>query len=167
MPLANDLLEQAQFLVIREKTRPRQTSLRRAVSAAYYSAFHLLGTVAAAQATAATPARLCDRVQRALVHGTMKAAARSFETGNLPDYIRSLVSDPLPPRITAIAHAFVQLQEERHKADYDVADRFDRARAQNAVALAAQLFSDWNAIRTSDDARVFLSSLLFWNIWNK
>lgn len=167
MSLADDLLEQARFLVTRERTRPRQSSLRRAVSAAYYATFHLLGTSAAAQATPANPAGLCDRVQRAMVHGTMKAAARAFESGNLPDYLRTLATDPLPARISTVARAFVQLQEERHKADYDVADRFDRARAQSAVALAAQLFTDWNTVRNTEDAHVFLAALLFWNTWNK
>lgn len=167
MSLAQDLLEQAQFLVKREKTRPRQASLRRAVSTAYYACFHLLSSQAATQLTPGSPAGLCDRVQRSLVHGTMKAAAKSFESGSLPDYIRNLTSRPIPARIPAIAHAFVQLQEERHKADYDVSDRFDRARAQNALALAFQLFVDWEQVRNTDDARVFLTSLVFWNMWNK
>lgn len=167
MPLAQDLLEQAQFLVKRERTRPRQASLRRAVSTAYYACFHLLSGQAAAQLAPGSPAGLCDRVQRSLVHGTMKAAAKSFESGSLPDYIRNLASRPIPRQIPSIAHAFVQLQEERHKADYDVSDRFDRARAQSATAIAVQLFADWEQVRNSDDARVFLASLVFWNMWSK
>lgn len=42
MPLANDLLEQAYHLAKREPKRPRQASLRRAVSSGYYALFHLL-----------------------------------------------------------------------------------------------------------------------------
>src|ERR1035438_6153633 len=42
MALADDLLEQAHHLAKREPKRPRQASLRRAVSTAYYSLFHLL-----------------------------------------------------------------------------------------------------------------------------
>src|SRR5215475_8615401 len=42
MGLPEDLLEQAQHLVSRERTRPRQASLRRALSTAYYALFHLL-----------------------------------------------------------------------------------------------------------------------------
>src|SRR5712692_5365690 len=42
MPYADDLLEQARHLANREKKRPRQASLRRAVSTAYYALFHLL-----------------------------------------------------------------------------------------------------------------------------
>jgi len=42
MALADDLLEQAHHLAKREPKRPRQASLRRAVSTAYYSLVHLL-----------------------------------------------------------------------------------------------------------------------------
>jgi hypothetical protein len=42
MPFAEHLLEQAEHLAKRERNRPRQASLRRAVSTAYYALFHLL-----------------------------------------------------------------------------------------------------------------------------
>ena len=42
MALASDLLEQAYHLARREPKRPRQASLRRAVSTSYYALFHLL-----------------------------------------------------------------------------------------------------------------------------
>lgn len=42
MSLAKDLLEQAKHLASRERKRPKQASLRRAVSTAYYAVFYLL-----------------------------------------------------------------------------------------------------------------------------
>jgi hypothetical protein len=42
MRLPEGLLEQAQHLVKREPKRPKQASLRRAISTAYYALFHLL-----------------------------------------------------------------------------------------------------------------------------
>src|ERR1035438_5650076 len=42
MAFAEDLLEQAYHLARRERTKPRQASLRRAISTAYYALFHLL-----------------------------------------------------------------------------------------------------------------------------
>ena len=42
MPFAEDLVEQAYHLANREPTNPKQASLRRAVSTAYYAPFHLL-----------------------------------------------------------------------------------------------------------------------------
>jgi len=97
----------------------------------------------------------------------MKEAAKRFEAGTLPDHVRSLLTNPLPAPLVSVARSFVRLQEMRHMADYDVASRFERARAKNAVALATQLFVDWEAIRNTDDARVFLASLMFWKLWSK
>lgn len=42
MSFADDLLEQAHHLAYREADDPRQASLRRAVSTAYYALFHSL-----------------------------------------------------------------------------------------------------------------------------
>ena len=161
MLLPDDLLEQAQFLVRREPRKPRQASLRRAVSAAYYAAFHLLGSEAAHQASPAKPEGLRLRVQRSLEHGAMKEAAKRFKSRKLPDPIEPLVSNPLPAGLVAVAYNFIRLQEERHAADYDFTVAFDRARAQNAITLAARVFTSWKNVRETDDATVFLASLLF------
>jgi uncharacterized protein (UPF0332 family) len=40
--LAADLVDQAAHLTALERGRPKQASLRRAVSSAYYSLFHLI-----------------------------------------------------------------------------------------------------------------------------
>jgi len=48
LALHDDLLQQARFLANREPVHPRQASLRRAVSAAYYALFHALIAEAAA-----------------------------------------------------------------------------------------------------------------------
>jgi uncharacterized protein (UPF0332 family) len=43
MAYHDDLLDQALKLVHEEPSNPKQAGLRRAVSAAYYAVFHLLG----------------------------------------------------------------------------------------------------------------------------
>ncbi len=98
----------------------------------------------------------------------MSEAAKQFagNPASNPAY-GYLITVPIDPRLTSVADSFVELQEQRHKADYDVTDRFDRARAQNAVARARSLIADWNAVRNSDNARVFLSALLFGNTWKR
>ena len=42
MSLASDLLDQASVLAALDSMKPKQASLRRAISAAYYSVLHLL-----------------------------------------------------------------------------------------------------------------------------
>lgn len=169
MALEDDLLEQAKFLSRREagRGRPRQASLRRAVSTAYYSVFHLLAAEAAAQASPTNPRGLRDRVQRALAHGAMKQASSAFRATNLPQHIASLIPGPTPQELITIADRFVLLQEARHKADYDVTEQFDRTRVQALVNDAEHVFRLWRQVRESDEAHVFLSSLMFWNLWSR
>ena len=62
MTLHHDLLDQASHLATRETKKPKQASLRRAVSAAYYALFHLLVADGAKRA-AAVGDRL-DRLER-------------------------------------------------------------------------------------------------------
>lgn len=169
MILATDLLEQARFLSRREPGpgRPRQASLRRAVSAAYYAVFHLLAAEAATQASAASPRKLRERVQRALTHEKMKEAAAAFRANNPPPYVSSLLGASVPKELSEIADRFILLQEARHKADYDLSEQFDRTRVQTLVNDAEHLFKLWSQIRDTDSAHVFLASLLFWKLWSK
>ncbi len=63
MSLHDDLLIQATHLATLETTRPKQASLRRAVSTAYYALFHFLIDAMAAQ-TAGANKRLRLRIAR-------------------------------------------------------------------------------------------------------
>ena len=74
MAYADDLLEQAQHLAKREKNKPRQASLRRAVSTAYYALFHLLIAEAALNWKRAHQRHL---FARSFEHARMKQASES------------------------------------------------------------------------------------------
>jgi len=167
--LAADLLGQAKFLSRREsgRGRPRHASLRRSASTAYYAVFHLLAADVASQASPASPRELRDHIQRALAHDSMRQAANAFRSNNLPDRVDSLIGHPICPEIVSVAKTFVRLQEERHKADYDLTEKFDRTRVQFLVNDAEQAFRLWNQIRDTDDARVFIASLMFWKFWSR
>jgi hypothetical protein len=169
MPLPQDLLEQARFLAQREagRGRPRQVSLRRAVSTAYYAVFHLLSAEAAAQASPSSPVGLRVRVQRSLQHAAMRQAASAFQSNNLPARIDPLINHPIPAALTSVARGFVRLQDERHKADYDLTDQFDRTTVQGLVDDAEQVFRDWSSVKNTDEARVFLAALMFPNLGSK
>jgi len=169
MPLPQDLLEQSRFLAQREagRGRPRQASLRRAVSTAYYAVFHLLSADATAQAAPAGPAGLRERVQRSLQHATMKAAANALQSNPPHPRFRDLIQGSLPTPLISVARGFARLQDERHRADYDLADQFDRSTVQTLVRDAEQVFRDWSTVRSTDEARVFLAALMFWNVWSK
>jgi len=100
----------------------------------------------------------------------MYKAAESFsKPGARP---RNLPADidlpgPVSAELISIANGFMQLQDERHAADYDVSQSFDRIQVRALVQTAEDIFADWNKEKTSGNAPVFLASLMFWQLWNK
>jgi len=170
MSLATDLLEQAQHLARREPRRPKQASLRRSVSSAYYALFHLLLDEASKRVV--SDAILRGLASRAFTHGEMYKAAKCFASGGgLPSHITAAFTGTIPAEIKQVADAFVSLQQARHDADYNVLKSFTRQEALGHVTLAQRAFSDWDAVkgRAADKTAVelFLASLLLWERWGK
>ncbi|MBM3551191.1 MAG: hypothetical protein FJX45_05355 [Alphaproteobacteria bacterium] len=100
-------------MAINEPRRPKQASLRRAVSAAYYAIFHLLVEDAARQLATANPAGLREKIRRAFAHTEMKKVCRDFaRTKNRapPDNLKTFLSTRLSPELISVAGAFVDLQ---------------------------------------------------------
>ncbi len=163
MSLANDLLTQAKALAANEPRQPRQASLRRAVSAAYYALFHLLVEDAARQLATAQPPRLREKIRRAFVHKEMKSVCQAFARSTPPKRLETLLSPRLAPGLVSVASAFVDLQEARHQADYDVARDLTRADCLSLIQKAETAFFAWKSERVSMDAKVFLTSLLLYD----
>jgi uncharacterized protein (UPF0332 family) len=145
-----ELLEQAQHLANREPTRPRQASLRRSLSAAYYALFHLLTTE-----TAKNWKRPNERpiIARMMNHGDMnkiciKKREELRRTSRPGDHLLTITS------------AFVQLQQDRHAADYDDSIEWERSDVLDRVTMVKHAFASWRAIRNQPEAQQFLASLL-------
>lgn len=170
MSLATDLLEQAQHLTTRESRRPRQASLRRALSAAYYALFHLLVEDASRRVTQgdlptqALTARVYD-------HSEMRKASRAFQSGigAFPLSIREVLgaSFVVQTDLRLVAETFADLQQFRHDADYNTVKRYSRENAQRVVARAEAAFDAWRRVRATPEARVYLLSLLLWSRWTR
>ena len=162
MSLPRDLLAQARLLATKEKSRPRQASLRRSVSASYYAVFHLLVDAAARRLVVGNGREaLRNCLVRAFDHGVMKRVARQFaERGLSPKLSPGLNGLPLQDEIVRVAAAFVDLQQHRHEADYDMRRRFTRLEVLNIISDAERAFVDWRAVRNSVQADTFLVGLL-------
>jgi hypothetical protein len=150
--LHNDLLEQARYLACREPQKPRQASLRRAVSTAYYALFHLLVSEGSQRFVSNKPADLRLQVPRAFVHGDMRAACEFITGSAIIDPRNSgnllhLLALPIEPEIRNVAATFVDLQQARHTADYDHLAQFSRVNALLKVSQAEKAFIDWRAVR--------------------
>ena len=187
MAYPEDLLEQAQHLARREPKRPKQASLRRAVSSAYYALFHLL--IAETVKNWKRP-RERFTLARMFDHKDMgKACARKR------DELRAQFSSkalPLPGpeqnrnrHLLTVSETFVDMLQHRHVADYDgskvwsrvevgeridaVKEAFESAKGRGAAAPTVEEHAEIRAA-TGSVVRVFLKSgapAMGWGQWRR
>ena len=146
--------------------------MRRAVSAAYYALFHLL--IFEAARIFVKDGDTIGMIARSYSHKEMLDASKKFAKGELPKKLHPLLAaynsvekKPVVDRLKSIAQAFVDLQEARHHADYNLRKSFTRNEAEKLIDLAEQAFTDWQVIRNDDLARIYLACFLLNNAWDK
>ena len=104
-------------------------------------------------------------VRRAFQHATMKRAAQGFASGNPAEPWRSLLAAP-SPELKLVASTFVDLQQERHQADYDLGRPLTRTEAADLLEGVEAATAAWKALRKtrsrsySLEAKGFLAALL-------
>jgi len=182
MALHHDLLEQASHLATREPRKPKQASLRRAVSTSYYALFHLLVSEGAKRISPSKPDGLNSAIRRAFNHGEMRNVCQSFALGhaaaarpnrklgsiaNPPAATRRLITLPLDPKLLNVVQSFITLQEARHEADYEMDKQWNRLDVIEQVETARDAFSDWAAVRSDETATVFVVALLLQKNWSR
>jgi uncharacterized protein (UPF0332 family) len=165
--LAADLIALAEHLANREPKKPKQASLRRSVSSAYYALFHALIHDGVTRLVPNMPDGLRLQAGRAYAHGEMKNTCVQFATAQGPAALGRLLSTPLEPQINSVARAFVDLQELRHRADYNLLEPFAKKEALEAIGLAKHAMQDWKLVRKNPNASVFLAAMLLQNRWTK
>ena len=162
MSLATDYLKQARHLATLERTRPKQASLRRAVSVAYYALFHLL--CAESSKVLVRGFRNSDELQartaRTLDHGTMARASRAFAAGALPKGLQFL--QPIDGDLRLVGATFVEMQEQRHLADYNTQINFTRKETLLLIDQTEDAFDAYTRVQNSDAATYFLFALFFY-----
>jgi len=149
MAFPEDLLQQVYDLAYKEPTDPKQASLRRAVSTAYYALFHLL---------------IDDAVGKWAVERQRSILARTFDhhkmKGTCDEVLKRVKSGGGDsPELNTVANTFIRLQQHRETADYDNSRRWSRTEVVNALTLATDAFNAWLAIRSQDAAQDFLLQL--------
>lgn len=164
-PLYRQFLSQARRLARTDPRRPRQGNLRRAVSAAYYGIFHFLIDQSSRFLVGSTGQRERFRkaTARAYVHGEMAAAAKTFRGGALPAAIqRSVGPLTVPGELRDLASRFLDAQDERHLADYDLSATFLRRDVIGLIGNIEQAIAEWNRVRSHPASQFFLIGLLVW-----
>jgi hypothetical protein len=146
MALSHDLLAQARILATVDITKPKQANLRRAVSAAYYALFHLLLAACVRRIGPSSPATLAPRIARSLTHSEMRDVCLPISKSNPGGILKSRLPSGFSAEMERFAQAFVDLQQERHRADYDLTAIFTRTETiglleRTQTALSALIFA--------------------------
>jgi hypothetical protein len=132
MAFPDDLLKDAHHLVARGGRNPRQSSLRRAVSNAYYALFHLL---------------IADFVANWRMKSQRARLGRMFEHRKMSQAVRKFKEPGVEADLQKVIDAFAQLQQDRYAADYDVSRNWSRLDVNIEQAIADEAFKTWRGIR--------------------
>ena len=146
-----DLLDQAFHLLHKDGDQPKQASLRRAVSTAYYALFHLL--IDEAVSNWAIPHQR-STLARTFEHGKMKRVCEDFVKN-----AHSIKHPDLRTQLETIAKTFNELQQNRHIADYDNSFDWTKSNTEVFIVKVETAFSIWRETRTQREAQDFLLSL--------
>ncbi|HEX4159525.1 MAG TPA: hypothetical protein VHY79_13710 [Rhizomicrobium sp.] len=163
-PDPEHLFEQAEALAAPPPAGPpKQVSLRRAISSAYYGVFHFIVAAAADQLAGVTRRSTSEygRVYRSIEHKNVRELCENINKQNLPArYLPHVPANGLGTDIIAFSAAFVELQEKRHAADYDPMIRVKLSDARLAIRTARAAVGRFNAASNAR-RKAFLSLLLF------
>lgn len=165
MTYSDDLIAQANILATADQNKPKQASLRRAVSAAYYALFHEIvdRSVRFLLTEKFLQSKVGARLRRVPSHAAVARASKWFTVPNPPPSVQRMRmggSTPLTD-LVIVCQALVDLQEERHRADYDLFSPFTRADALRLVVKAEQAIRSLRGIKQTDDLAIFLLGCMF------
>ena len=145
MAFADDLLRDAHHLVGRGGRNPKQSSLRRGVSTAYYALFHLL---------------ISDFVLNWKTKDQRARLGRMFDHRKMVS--AKCASGPrgsIEADLKTVAEAFARLQDDRHSADYDVGCLWTKIEAEYTLAVADDAFAAWKRVRKAKIAQDHLLTM--------
>lgn len=156
--LPEQLIAQAEFL-LREATT-NEANVRRSVSAAYYALFHLLIRDAVKNWKHADHH---SRLARTFDHKRMKDASTAMlkEGGRAQSTEAANPEQTVRFNLSIVCQNFVELQQARHRADYDVEEAFNPLDAAVHVAQTRLAFGYWAKVKDDPLAQGYLYSLLF------
>ncbi|MES2392184.1 MAG: hypothetical protein V4555_11125 [Acidobacteriota bacterium] len=172
MSLSKALIVHASQLLVQEHAGPRRDEMRnvcerRAISAAYYALFHHINASAVSQIAPQVSDQTNHRIQRWFEHAEMKRVCGRFLATRLEKPLLDLLGPAASPELRNVAQSFIQLQEARHSADYDLSYNFNPTDPLQLVQLALGAMASWDQIEKSAEANIFILSLLMWKNWEK
>ena len=169
MSLSDDLIHHAVRLLLASDTPEGQgeLDLRRAISACYYALFHQLNADSAALIAPDVSVETNHRIQRWFDHVTMKQTCQRFVPIKLSHPLKGLIGDSASDELRTVALAFIELQEARHDADYNLSYAVNHDLAREYIATATGALKAWANLAGTEEANIFILSLLLWKNWER
>jgi hypothetical protein len=146
--------------------RPSYTKHRRAVSTAYYAAFHAITDRVVKAVFDGADDDFQNRVRKWVGHGNVRTVAlwiaqiQGIRPGSPPPHIKALVAPSnQPPHIDSatlgIADGFLELNEKREQADYDHDAVFTRPDTLGSTKLAKAVVDTAHEAQSDEAKRFF------------
>ena len=150
--------------------RGDEADRRRAVSALYYALFHrLCATGAAIFATGGPQLQL--KSARAFNHGPMAQVCTLYvASGRRGQFVSELAWHPAgspSAGIVAVASAFIQLQQARHLADYDLAAELSAVEHLHLLFIAENAHWQLDRMQGADELMILVSTMLLHDRWKR
>jgi hypothetical protein len=94
----------------------------------------------------------------------MKEACKSFGGGTLEKGVAKglPVGFTIPRQLREFAEIFVDVQEKRHLADYDLSERFRRSDVLTLITQAKKYIENFRNLTPSNEKRFFLACMCAW-----
>jgi len=162
MSLPDSLRAVARGLLTIDPTRPRQASLRRAVSTAYYALFHLL-VDAAVRRVCGSDLAARGAASRGFTHtGVAELADLALRPpAGRPERLRAVLgSSSLSPELRVVCQTINDAHAEREAADYDLTKSYRRSTVSLLLAQTDQAFAAWQTVRRTEEGRRFVAALI-------
>ncbi len=97
----------------------------------------------------------------------MRKICGRFLPARLDQPLRDLIGDAASKDLQTVARSFIELQDARHNADYDLSYKLTNGDAIQLIQLTVDAKSAWERMEGSAEANVFVLSLLLWKNWEK
>lgn len=133
--------------------------LRRAVSGAYYAVSHQINGDAARLLAPNVSQRTNHRIQRWFGHAEVKATCVRFLPAKLGKPLYDLIGESASLDMQTLARNFIELQEARHRADYDLSYQLVLDDATPLLTLAEEASAAWQQLQGTHEANIFILSL--------
>ncbi len=90
----------------------------------------------------------------------MKSVSEAFSKTNSPNPWKNLSGTPIPKDLEKIAATFVEMQQARHEADYDLTKDFKKEEVLGLITLTENAFKIYRQVKDNVHTRSYLLGLL-------